>query len=496
MVRDAYFPLTSYNLGEFIEGCTFDDFILKPGHGVLQSRKDADISGKISRNISLRCPIVSANMDSVTHYDLARLMAEYGSMGFIHRGDDIGTQANEVRKVKRDQHGIIRDPYTIAPNCTLGEAKTMMRQLGIGALLVVNDAKSLLGIITKRNIKLRGFSDKVRKRMTPFKEMIVHGGNDLPIDEAKEMLAENEIEQIPLIDKKRKILGLITARDIIKRQKMPYATRDKEGRLMVGAAIGATGDYLERAAELVKVGVDAIIIDIAHGDSIVMERAVEAFRNKFDDFELIAGNVATFGGAERLIEMGIDGVKVGIGPGRGCITRISTGFGVPQLQAVYECYRAAKGKVPIIADGGVRQDKDLVLSYLFGAQSVMLGSAFAGTHETPGEIVNRWSQIPEIKEPVLVPVKVYRGMASLSAIKARSEEEIEEEVTNVEGIEVVYPLKGSAKVPLSRMMNNIRSAISYGGAKSLNELREKFLENPEQYIVHQSGASKIESYER
>jgi IMP dehydrogenase len=493
MAREAYFPLSELNLDKFVGGGTFDDFILRPQRSVLRSRKEAEISGMFSRNIKLKCPIASANMDSVTNYKLARLMAEYGGIGIIHRGWDIESQAKEVKKVKRDQHGVIRNPYTVASNRTLREAKDLMRLRGVGALLVVNQKDQLVGIITKRDIRHTNFDIKVRKRMTPYKELI-KGKADLSVEEAAELIAEHRVEQIPLVGKARSIAGLITSRDIIKHQKMPNATRDQEGRLRVGAAIGATGDYLERAGELINAGVDVLVIDIAHGDSVVMESAVEAFRKKFGDFELVGGNVATFEGTKNLIEKGIDGVKVGIGPGWGCITRISTGFGVPQLQAIHDSYRATKGKIPIIADGGVRQDKDLVFSYLFGAQSVMLGSVFAGTLETPGEVMNRWAQIPEIKEPVLVAVKVFRGMASLAAIQARAE--IEEEEANVEGIETIHPLKGSAKTILARMMNNIRSAISYGGARSLDELREKFLEKPDDYLIDQSNSAINESYKR
>jgi IMP dehydrogenase len=437
-------------------------------------------------------------MDSVTNYKLAQLMAESGGIGIIHRGWDIELQVEEVKKVKRARHGIIKNPYTISPNNNLGEAKAMMREKRVGALLVTNSKNQLLGIITKRDIRrtdpeATNFRVKVRKRMTPFKELI-RGKDTLSMAEAGKLMAEYRVEQIPIVGKNRKIVGLITSKDIIEHQKMPDATRDQEGRLRVGAAIGATGDYIERASELIKAGVDVIVIDIAHGYSVVMEQAVSSFRHKFGNFELIAGNVATFDGAKSLVEMDVDGIKVGIGPGRGCITRISTGFGVPQLQAIHECYRAAENKAPVIADGGVKQDKDLIFSYLFGARSVMLGSVFAGTLETPGEITNRWAQIPDIEKPVLVPVKVYRGMASLAAIQARSE--VGEEEANVEGIELIYPLKGSARIILAKIMNNIRSAISYGGARSLGELRKNFLENPGKYVLSQSESAKTESYER
>jgi IMP dehydrogenase len=314
-------------------------------------------------------------------------------------------------------------------------------------------------------------------------------------------MVERKVKKLPLVDKDGVLLVLITAKDLLRQQRMPFATRDARGRLRVGAAIGATGDYLERAAELIRAGVDVIVIDIAHGHSIVMARAMAEFRKRFGDVEMIAGNVATAEGATFLAERGADGIKVGIGPGGGCTTRMTTSFGVPQIQALVECRSALAGsEVAIVADGGVKRHGALMEALLFGGDCAMLGSAFAGTEEAPGEVVHKSVLLPESQKTVKVPFKVLRGMASLQAIRDRLDVEdadaVELDAIGAEGMEISVPARGSARAIVRDMIKHICSSISYGGAASLSELRTLFWADPERYLIKQSSSAKRESYER
>jgi IMP dehydrogenase len=308
------------------------------------------------------------------------------------------------------------------------------------------------------------------------------------------------VKKLPLVKPDGTLAGLITSRDLVRQRRLPCATRDDSGRLRVGAAIGARGDFLERAAELLRVGVDVLVIDIAHGHSVVMERALAAVRTRFPDTEVIAGNVATAEGARFLAERGASAVKVGIGPGGGCTTRITTSFGVPQLQALVECREAVGDEVPIIADGGIRRHGSICEALLFGGDTVMLGSAFAGTQESPGEVVQKSVLLPESQKPVKVPFKVLRGMASIQAIKDRLDVEeadvIDLQAIGAEGMEVSVPLRGSARSVFQEMMKHLCSSISYGGAASLGELRSRFRAAPERFVIRLSAAGRRESYER
>jgi IMP dehydrogenase len=297
------------------------------------------------------------------------------------------------------------------------------------------------------------------------------------------------------------LIGLVTARDLGRQRRMPFATRDDRGRLRVGAAIGATGDFLERAAELIRADVDVLVIDIAHGHSVVMERAIAQFRQRFGDFEMIAGNVATAEGARFLVDCGADGIKVGIGPGGGCTTRMTTSFGVPQVQALVECRLAVAGsEVAVIADGGVKRHGAMMEALLFGGDCTMLGSAFAGTEEAPGEVVHKAVLLPESQKTVKVPFKVLRGMASLEAIRDRLDVEdadkVELEALGAEGMEISVPARGSARTIVRDMIKHVCSSISYGGAASLGELRTRFWAEPERYLIRQSASARRESYER
>ena len=335
-------------------------------------------------------------MDTVTRSAMAIVQAEEGGIGIIDRGfrsGDISAQVREVEIVKRTQHGTIPDPYTVPVTSPLFEAAAKMEKSGVGTLVVVDGDRKLRGLLTQRDVRFadrrRDAGLKVSDRMTPLDQLVFHVGQ-ASLDEAERIMLERKVKKLPLVDQSGVLLGLITAKDIIKQKRMPFATRDDQGRLRVGAAIGAKGDFLERAAELIRVGVDVIVIDIAHGHSAVMARAIEQFRKQFGDVELIAGNVATSEGACFLAERGVNGVKVGIGPGGGCTTRLNTNFGVPQVQAIVGCAMALERHgIPMIADGGIRRDGALLEALLFGGDTVMLGNVFAGTIETPGETVHK-----------------------------------------------------------------------------------------------------------
>jgi IMP dehydrogenase len=499
-------PGVGRSLLGLVKGRTFDDFLLAPQHSVVERRDPTliDLSCQLSRRIVLKRPIVSANMDTVTRAPMAIVQAEEGGIGIIDRGfkpGDIQPQVREVAIVKRTQHGVIADPYTIAPDATLDEAAALMKDSRVGTLVVVDADRRLKGLLTERDMRfVNRTGSRVADRMTPTERLVVHTG-PLPGDAAERLMVEKKIKKLPLVDARGRLSGLITARDLVRQKRLPFATRDEQGRLRVGAAIGAKGDYLERAGELIRAGVDVIVIDIAHGHSVVMDRAIGEFRKRFGDFELIAGNVATAGAATFLVERGVDGVKVGIGPGGGCTTRMTTSFGVPQVQALVECRVAAAGSgVPIIADGGVRRDGSLLLSLLFGGDSTMLGSAFAGTAEAPGEIVHKSVLLPESQKTVKVPFKVLRGMASIEAIRDRLDVEdadrIELEAIGAEGMEVSVPARGSARTVLREMTRHLCSSISYGGASGLGELRQMFWSDPGRYLIKLSASSRRESYER
>jgi IMP dehydrogenase len=492
---------------ELTHGCTFDDFILAPQRSTVVRRDPSviDLSCRLSRRITLNRPIVSANMDTVTRAPMAIVQAEEGGIGIIDRGfrpGEIGPQVREVEKVKRAQHGVIRDPYSVTPDASLDEAAAIMNRSRVGTLVVIDSSRKLRGLLTHRDIRFvdRASAPRVSDRMTPIDRLVVHRG-PLSMDEAARVMVERKIKKLPLVDAEGQLTGLITARDIARQQQLPFATRDAQGRLMVGAAIGATGDYLERAAELIRAGVDVLVIDIAHGHSVVMERALKEFRKRIGDFEVIVGNVATAEGARFLIDLGADGIKVGIGPGGGCTTRITTSFGVPQVQALVEC-RTAVGDsgVGVIADGGIKRHGALAQALLFGGDCAMLGSAFAGTEEAPGEVVHKSVLIAESQKSVKVPFKVLRGMASLEAIRDRLDVEdadrVELEAIGSEGMEISVPARGSARTIVRDMIKHLCSSISYSGADSLAAMRRAFWETPDKFLIKQSASARRESYER
>lgn len=496
---------TGFDLRAAVEGCTFDDILFSPKLGILERRDpiSIDLSCSLTSQITLARPFLSANMDTVTRAPMAILLAEEGGIGVIDRGfrrGDIAPQIREVEIVKRTQHGIIPDPYTIAQVATLAEAVAIMRDSHVGTLVVVDGQRRLRGLLTERDARFVSGSDvRVADRMTLLDELVVRKV-PISIDVAEQVMVERKIKKLPLVDDDGVLMGLVTAKDILKQRQLPFATRDAQGRLRVAAAIGATGDYLERAVELDRAGADVLVIDIAHGHSVVMERALTVVRKRLANVQLIAGNVATAEGALFLADRGADGVKVGIGPGGGCTTRMTTSFGVPQLQALVDCGEALAGRVPAIADGGIKRDGSVVTALLLGADTVMLGGAFAGTLETPGEVVHKSVLLPESQRPVKVPFKVLRGMASIGAIKDRLDVEdvdtVDLQALGAEGLEVSVPARGSARPIIQDMTKHLCSSISYGGAVSLAELKDRFRAHPEQYFVRLSPAARSESYER
>jgi IMP dehydrogenase len=495
-------------VARLVHGATFDDFLLTPQQSIVARRDPAaiDLSCRVSEHLTLRRPIVSANMDTVTRAPMAIVQAEEGGIGIIDRGfrpGDIHPQVREVEIVKRTQHGVISDPYSLAPSATLDQAAALMARSRVGTLVVLDEERRLKGLLTERDLRFVNRAGlQVSDRMTPLEKLVIHKG-PLSAANAERIMIERKVKKLPFVDEQGRLLGLVTARDLTKQRRLPFATRDDQGRLRVGAAIGATGDYLERAAELIKAGVDVLVIDIAHGHSQVMDRAIGEVRKRFGGVELIAGNVATADGTRFLLERGVNGIKVGIGPGGGCTTRMTTSFGVPQGQALVDCRLAineAGSGVPLIADGGIKRHGALAMALLFGGDCAMLGSAFAGTEETPGDVVHKSVLLPESQKTVKVPFKVLRGMASIEAIRDRLDvedaDQVEVEAIGAEGMEVSVPARGSARTIVREMIKHLCSSISYGGAASLRELREKFWKEPDRYLIKLSSSSRRESYDR
>jgi len=479
---------------EFI-GRTYDDFLFRPQESVVGSRGEVSLRTRLTRNIAIELPVVSANMDSVTDASMAKTLALEGGLGFIHRAMPIDMQAAAVRAVKRSHGYVVEQPFTLPRATSLREARELMLQQGFSALIEESPGSGILaGLVTARDIPWFAVDDgrPVEEFMTPL-ERLCTGPPEISPEEAEKLLFENRVEKLPLVDEEGRISGLITKRDVILHHHRPHVSTDEKGRLRVGAAIGATGDFLERAAALLDVGVDVLLIDIAHGHSEVMQRAVEAFRKQQPDTPLMCGNVGTAEGARFLAELGADAIKVGIGPGRGCRTRIETAAGVPQLQAVREAWCAVGDDVPIVADGGVRQDKDIFLALACGASSVMLGSALSGTDESPGTL---------IEDPTSgQKMKIYRGMTSpqavLKALYDSNDEAAEEALeTPPEGQEIQVPYRGSVVDIVKRIRGHVRSAVSYAGARSLEEARAAIVEDPLRYLIPLSEASRRESYER
>ncbi|HEY6534866.1 MAG TPA: IMP dehydrogenase [Candidatus Nitrosocosmicus sp.] len=450
----------------FKEGLTFDDVLLVPKRSPIVSRSQTDLKTKLSANIKINIPIISANMDSVTEANMASTLAREGGIGIIHRFNTIQDQITEVLKVKRSESVIIEQPYTIGPNDTVEKAKNMMDEKGISGLLV-EDIGKLCGIITRKDIVFeKNLSLKVLELMT---KDVVFAKTGTTIEQAKEILHKNKVEKLPVVDSEKRILGLITGKDILKIEQFPNASKDKKGRLLVGAAVGVKGDYLERTEALLNNGADVIVVDIAHGHSDNAINTVKLIKKAFPSCELIAGNVATEKGTEDLIKAGVDAVKVGVGSGSICITRVVTGSGVPQLTAIIDSVKKAKEyDIPVISDGGTRTSGDLTKALAAGASSVMIGSMFGGTDESPGKTLVKNGK----------KYKMYRGMASFAASLGRKYRENTESNLNYdelndyvpEGVEAMVPYKGSVIEIIRQLTGGLRSGLSYCGAKTINEM--------------------------
>ena len=462
------------------QALTFDDVLLVPQRSAVRSRSDVSTVTRLSRRIEMNLPIVSANMDTVTEYQMAVAMARAGGIGIIHRFMTAEREADEVRRVKRAESHIVEHPSTLGPEAAAREAQATMSRLGIGGLVVVDAANRPVGIVTGRDVQFAPGEALVSAIMTPAPRMITAPA-DTSLEEAKRILHEHRIEKLPLIDGDGRLAGLITRRDINNMLQHPHATKDAKGRLRVGAAVGVQPGFLARAALLIEAGADVIVVDIAHGHSDNAIDAVTALRREFGDIEIVAGNVATAAGTRDLIEAGADAVKVGVGPGSICITRIVTGFGVPQLTAIADCAEAARPfEAPVIADGGIQTSGDVAKALAAGADSVMLGSLLAGTDESPGVVVMRNNR----------RYKVSRGMASLGATMDRpdrrsKEGEDDPDMTEVvaEGVEAAVPYRGSAQDVLNQLVGGLRSALSYGGATTIQELQA----NAEFMLISQAG---------
>jgi len=468
------------------EALTFDDVLLVPAYSNILPR-EVEVKSKISKNVALNIPIVSAAMDTVTESRLAIAIAREGGLGFIHKNMTIEAQAKKVRQVKRAESGLIIDPITLKKDSTIGETLQLMKENKIGGIPVIDDAGTLIGIITNRDLRFQDQLDmKVSELMTSENLITAPEGTDL--EKAEEILKGNKIEKLPIVDKNGKLTGLITYKDILRVTNYPNANKDQYGRLRVGAALGVTGDVMERVAALVEMGVDIVTVDTAHGHSQGVLDTVKKIKDLYgDQIDVVGGNIATGAAAVALAEAGADGVKVGIGPGSICTTRIVTGCGVPQLTAVMNVKAGLQEKFPdvaVIADGGIRYSGDIVKAVIAGADCIMAGSLFAGVEEAPGETI-----ILEGRK-----FKGYRGMGSLESMakgsKDRYFQDVEDDVKKLvpEGITGRVPYKGHLSEVMTQYVGGLRAGLGYAGCRNVKEMQEKA------QLVKITSASMAESH--
>lgn len=459
------------NLNQITEGLTYDDVLLVPAYSEILPR-EVQLKSLFSRNISLNTPIVSAAMDTVTEAGLAIAIAQNGGIGVIHKNMSIELQAMNVRKVKRSESGMIIDPIILLENALVRDALQLMKENSIGGIPVVDENRVLKGIVTNRDLRFEKNTERpIREIMTSENIITTVDGTDLSTAEG--ILQENRIEKLPVVDKDRKLIGLITYRDIIKVKEHPISCKDQYGRLRVAAAVGVTHDTLERVSALVKAGVDAVVIDTAHGHSRGVVDKLKEVKANFPEIDVVVGNIATAEAAKYLVEAGADAVKVGIGPGSICTTRVIAGVGVPQLTAVNEVAAALEGTgVPVIADGGIRYTGDIVKAIAAGADSVMLGSMFAGVEESPGETI-----IYEGRK-----FKSYRGMGSIEAMQLGSKDryfqDAEDDIKKLvpEGISGRVPFKGNLIEVMFQIIGGLRAGMGYCGAPTIDKLKgSKFI---------------------
>lgn len=456
------------------KGLTFDDVLLVPRRSSITSRGDVDTSTRLTESIQIKIPILSANMDTVTEAKMAIAMARLGGIGILHRFMTIEQQVREVKAVKRAQGFIIEHPYNVEPDASVEQARALMDRHKVGALIVVDGTGKLIGLVSQRDLMLAPASmENIRQAMTP-RERLITVKPDVSVEQARELLYKHRIEKLPVLGDDDNLVGLITSHDLIKLDQSPNVTTDSKGRLRVGAAIGVTARERERAAVLLEAGADVLVLDIAHGHADHCISMVKNLRAEFPKVQIIAGNVASREGARELSEAGADAIKVGIGPGSICTTRIVTGFGVPQLTAILDSAAGVRDSgrdIPLIADGGIRTPGDLVKAIAAGAEAVMIGSLFAGCDEAPGSPVLRDGK----------KVKVVRGMASLGAtmdrrLSERGEDESAEDQEDwskvvPEGVEAVVPYRGNVEEILHQLVGGLRSGLSYGGAHNIRELQ-------------------------
>jgi IMP dehydrogenase len=452
------------------EGLTYDDVLLIPAYSEVLPR-DVDISTLLTKNIRLNIPIVSAAMDTVTESGMAIAMAQEGGIGVLHKNMSIERQALHVRKVKRAENGMILDPVTLHDSALVGDALAMMKEHSIGGIPVVNEREELVGIVTNRDLRFeRGMSRPVTEVMT---HKVITISEFMDFEKAEQILQEYKIEKLPVVDKNNKLVGLITYKDIIKIKARPNACKDSLGRLRVAAAVGIASDTLERAAALVKEGVDAIVIDTAHSHTKNVMELAKKMKAAYTNIDMVIGNIGTAEAAKDLLNVGADAVKVGIGPGSICTTRIIAGIGIPQLTAVYNVAKALRGTgIPVIADGGIRYTGDIVKALAAGAHSIMAGSLFAGVDESPGETV-----IFEGRK-----FKTYRGMGSIEAMQQGSKDryfqDMEDDIKKLvpEGIVGRVPYKGSLSEVIYQMVGGLRSGMGYTGSANMEALQKaKFI---------------------
>ena len=470
------------------EGVTFDDVLLVPKYSKITSRSDTDLSTKLSRNISLNMPLISANMDTITESSMAVTVAREGGIGIVHRFLTIQQQVNEVLKVKRSGSIIIENPYTINSELTIKDAFSIMDEKQVSGLLVTDSNSKIIGILTERDVLFESpDSSKLVKELMTKDVVTAKLGVDL--EQVKEILKHNRIEKLPIVDDNNYVKGLITSQDISNLEKYPNASKDKKGRPLVGSAVGVKGDFMERSEALINAGADVLVVDIAHGHSENAINTVKNIKKAFPDCELIAGNVATAKGTEDLIKAGVDAVKVGVGSGSICITRVITGSGVPQLTAVFDCAEVGNDHgIPIISDGGTRNSGDATKALAAGASSIMVGSILGGTDESPGSTITKNGK----------RFKIYRGMASLAASMGRRSKEtgtfeLADDLNDyvAEGVEAMVPYKGSVTEIITQITGGIRSGLSYCGASNIKQMQE----NAEFIKISRAGFAESQSHD-
>ena len=461
---------------------TYDDVLLVPQYSIVDSRRMLSTQTKLTKKISLQIPIVSANMDVVTESEMAIAMAREGGIGIIHRFLSIDEQARQIQRVKKAESFIVESPIKMTTAHTVGDIKKLVDETGSGGILIVDADGKLVGIVTTRDLLFENDENKPVSEL--MQKNVITGAPEISLKDAEKLLHDHRIEKLPLVDKDGRVTGLVTLKDIMKITQYPKATKDSRGRLIVGAAVGVRDKEMRRVEAALAAGADCIVVDIAHGDSNLEIDMIKNIRKHFPDAQIIGGNVATADGTKSLIDAGADCVKVGVGPGSICITRVVAGSGVPQLTAVIECAKAAESAgIPIIADGGIRQPGDVAKAIAAGAQSVMIGSMLAGTDESPGMIMTRRGH----------RYKASRGMASREATIDRNrkegndltQEEIEEYVA--EGVEAAVPYRGKVREVLTQLIGGLQSGMSYSGAHNLEEFTQKAI------FVRMTGAGLRES---